>query len=248
MTVPRENAPKITIVFGIESNAAFFVACFVLICAMGWAVRDHRRRQLQLTTAEQEDHLYLAVLTIFFIICTMGAYFAFRRTTTQRLLDAYGEPLDAEIEEEILEKLLQYMPKETKDSDDADLFNLAMTTILTITFSAGGYFMLQRIAGGLLSPVSLTAKDPRPLMFPTAYATARSPTPARSVGRSVRSSRSAASSMASNTSKASFTNLQRTRSSVNKSTSSRKSQQKSRKDQSQSQGQSQGQSWHASSY
>ena len=144
-----ENVPKISIVFGIESNTAFFVAVFVLMCALAWAIRDHRRRQLEMATAEQEDHLYLAVLTILFIICTMGAYYAFRRTTAQRLLNVAGQPMEKQIEEEIAEKLRLQLPDKLKDRDDKDLFYMAMAAIFITVLGVGGYFIWMKRAANM---------------------------------------------------------------------------------------------------
>jgi hypothetical protein len=61
---------------------AFLVAIFILLCALAWALRDHRKRLLDLATEEQEDRLYLTVLAILFVVCTMGSYFAFNQTRT----------------------------------------------------------------------------------------------------------------------------------------------------------------------
>ncbi len=160
--MPTENVPKITIVFGIESNTAFFVACFVLMCALAWAIRDHRRRQLEMATAEQEDHLYLAVLSILFIICTMGAYYAFKRTTAQRLLDVYGQPMEAQIEEEIAERLREYLPDKLKDRDDKDLFMMALAAIFIITLAIGGYFIWMKRAACVQTQYPSGTAEPAP--------------------------------------------------------------------------------------
>jgi len=50
-----------------------------MACALGWALRDHRRRLLELASEEQEDRLYMTVLGIVFCVCCMGAYFSFNR-------------------------------------------------------------------------------------------------------------------------------------------------------------------------
>ena len=50
------------------------------MCSLAWALRDHRRRLLELATEEQEDRLYLTVLAILFVVCMIGSYFAFNRT------------------------------------------------------------------------------------------------------------------------------------------------------------------------
>jgi len=141
------ETPRISIIFGIESNTAFFVACFVLMCALAWAIRDHRRRQLEMSTAEQEDHLYLAVLSILFIVCTMAAYYAFRRSTSQRLLDVYGQPMEEQIQAEIADRLREYLPDQLKDRDDRDLFYMALAAIFITTLGVGSYFVWMRRAG-----------------------------------------------------------------------------------------------------
>jgi len=156
------ETPRISIIFGIESNTAFFVACFVLMCALAWAIRDHRRRQLEMATAEQEDHLYLSVLSVLFIgmrsvkerfsnlcllaVCTMGAYYAFRRSTGQRLLNVYGQPMEEQIQAEIADKLRAYLPDNLRDRDDKDLFYMALAAIFVSVLGVGGYFVYMRKA------------------------------------------------------------------------------------------------------
>ena len=77
----EEEVPSFALHFSFQSNMAFMVAVFIMVCALGWALRDHRRRLLEMATEEQEDHLYLAVLGILFCVCTLGSYYAFNRTS-----------------------------------------------------------------------------------------------------------------------------------------------------------------------
>jgi len=74
-----EEIPSFAFKMSFQSNMAFLVAIFVMACALGWALRDHRRRLLELASEEQEDRLYVAILAVLFSICTMGAYFSFNR-------------------------------------------------------------------------------------------------------------------------------------------------------------------------
>ncbi len=141
----KEHVPKITVLFGVESNTAFLVACFVFICAVTWAVRDHYRRQTQMTAQEQADKLYLAGLSILFIMSTMGAYFAFRRSTAQKILDEYGEPMEERIEDEIVNRILGMLPDRFQDTKDEDLFNMTLMAIFTCTLGFGSYLVWQRI-------------------------------------------------------------------------------------------------------
>ena len=77
----QEEVPSFALHFSFQSNMAFMVALFIMVCALGWALRDHRRRLLEMATEEQEDRLYLAILGILFCVCAMGSYFAFNRTS-----------------------------------------------------------------------------------------------------------------------------------------------------------------------
>ncbi len=80
MHFEREETPSFNVKFSFQSNMSFLVAIFITSCALGWALRDHRRRQLDLATEEQEDRLYLGVLVILFCVCSMGAFYSFNRT------------------------------------------------------------------------------------------------------------------------------------------------------------------------
>ncbi len=82
----EEEIPSFALRFSFQANMAFMVAFFILSSALAWAIRDHRRRLLELATEQQEDRLYLTILAILFIICTMGSYYAFNRTI-QRMED-----------------------------------------------------------------------------------------------------------------------------------------------------------------
>ncbi len=102
------DAPKISLDIDFESNHAFFFAIFVLLVAMGWAIRDHRRRKMEVTVAEQEDRLYMAVLSILFLICIFGSYYAFRRQVSTKINTMTDAPrLQRRIEESVAEKIRQ---------------------------------------------------------------------------------------------------------------------------------------------
>ncbi len=75
----EEEIPSFALKFSFQANMAFLIAVFILSCALAWALRDHRRRLLELATEEQEDRLYLTVLGILFCVCMMGSYYAFNR-------------------------------------------------------------------------------------------------------------------------------------------------------------------------
>ncbi len=81
LKLQEEEIPSFALHFSFQSNMAFMVAVFVLSSALGWALRDHRRRLLEIATEEQEDRLYLTILGILFCVCTMGSYYAFNRTS-----------------------------------------------------------------------------------------------------------------------------------------------------------------------
>ncbi len=79
----EEEIPSFAFKFSFQANMAFLVATFILCCALAWALRDHRRRLLELATEQQEDRLYLTILAILFIVCTMGSYYAFNRSVAR---------------------------------------------------------------------------------------------------------------------------------------------------------------------
>jgi len=102
----NEDAPKIALDLDFESNHAFFFAVFVLICTVGWAIRDHRRRNLEVMVAQQEDRLYMTILTILFVICIFGSYYAFRRQISAKIFDPLEVPMmQRRLEEAMAEKL-----------------------------------------------------------------------------------------------------------------------------------------------
>ncbi len=74
-----EETPSFNFKMSFQSNLAFLVAIFILFCCLAWALRDHRRRLLELATEEQEDRLYLTIIFILFLICAMGSYYAFNK-------------------------------------------------------------------------------------------------------------------------------------------------------------------------
>ena len=113
------DAPKIALDIDFESNHAFFFAIFVLLCAMAWAIRDHRRRNLEAMVAQTEDKLYIGVLTILFTICLFGSYYAFRRQVSGRLTDMTDQPvLQRRIEEAVAERLRSADMEEEELAED----------------------------------------------------------------------------------------------------------------------------------
>jgi hypothetical protein len=106
-----EEVPSFALRFSFQSNMAFMLAIFIMMLALGWALRDHRRRLLELASEEQEDRLYLGILGILFAMTSMGSYYAFNQTT----VDTSGKvttlnPMVAEIVK-IMRTLLHTMDK-----------------------------------------------------------------------------------------------------------------------------------------
>ncbi len=86
MHLTEEEVPSFQLKFSFQSNMAFMIAVFILSCALAWAIRDHRRRLIEISSEEQEDRLYLVVLAVLFLVCIMGSYYAFNKTK----LDSQG--------------------------------------------------------------------------------------------------------------------------------------------------------------
>ena len=80
MATYPEETPSFALKFSLQSNMAFLVAAFILAVALAWALRDHRRRLLELASEEQEDRLYITILLILFTVSLTGSYFAFNKT------------------------------------------------------------------------------------------------------------------------------------------------------------------------
>ena len=140
ITTMGSDAPKFLVRMTFESNTAFFVAIFVLICGIAWGLRDHRRRQLELATEEQEDRLYMAVLAGMFLICTIGAYQVFRKQKLMREYEGQGHlvPIDKLIDKKVEEIMDNVMHRKAGsiiwvEDDDEDfryfLMGLGLTTI-----------------------------------------------------------------------------------------------------------------------
>jgi len=109
--VYAEEIPSFALKFSFQSNMAFLLAILILALALGWALRDHRRRQLELATEEQEDRLYLTVLGVLFCVTSMGSYFAFNKTgvdTSGKMVS--HNPLVSEVVQGVRE-LLHMMDK-----------------------------------------------------------------------------------------------------------------------------------------
>jgi len=131
------DAPKFLMRMTFESNTAFFVAIFILICFVAWGLRDHRRRQLELATEEQEDRLYMALLSGMFTACTVGAYSIFRKQKLKREYEGQGHlvPIDKLVDkkvEAIMDKVLGRQSTIFTDVDDEDfrffVYGLGATT------------------------------------------------------------------------------------------------------------------------
>ena len=132
------DAPKIALDIDFESNHAFFFAIFVLLCAMAWAIRDHRRRNLEAMVAQTEDKLYIGVLTILFTICLFGSYYAFRRQVSSRITDMTDQPvLQRRIEEAVAEKLRNADREEAELAEDP----LRMAFVLLAGACIAGVFL-----------------------------------------------------------------------------------------------------------
>ncbi len=86
MHLTDEEVPSFQLKFSFQSNMAFMIAVFILSCALAWAIRDHRRRLIEISSEEQEDRLYLVILAVLFLVCIMGSYYAFNKTK----LDSQG--------------------------------------------------------------------------------------------------------------------------------------------------------------
>jgi len=100
------DAPKIALDVDFESNHAFFFALFVLLCALGWAMRDHKRRKNEIFLAQQEDRLFSIILAILSSICLFGSYYALRRQVSGKLFDPHQQLImQKRIEEAVSEKL-----------------------------------------------------------------------------------------------------------------------------------------------
>lgn len=146
----NEDAPKISLDVDFESNHAFFFALFVLLCAMGWAIRDHRRRNLEVMVAQAEDRLYMGVLSILFAICIFGSYYAFRRQVSGRLQDLTTQPvLQRRIEEAVAEKIRDAELEEAEmETDPVRIaFVLAGGTAIAGVFLFILWFVAKRGAG-----------------------------------------------------------------------------------------------------
>ncbi len=130
------DAPKIALDVDFESNHAFFFAIFVLLCAMGWAIRDHRRRNMEVMVAQQEDRLYMGVLSILFMICIFGSYYAFRRQVSARVDSMFDSPrLQRRLEEAVAEKLRKAELEEAEMESDP----------VRIAFVVGGGFAIAAV-------------------------------------------------------------------------------------------------------
>ncbi len=134
------DAPKISLDIDFESNHAFFFAFFVLLCAMGWAIRDHRRRKLEAMVSQQEDRLYMAVLSILFLICILGSYYAFRRQVSSKVELFESPRLQRRIEEVIAEKLRKAELEEAELQNDP--IRIAFIVVGGLAFAGMFLFVL----------------------------------------------------------------------------------------------------------
>ncbi len=138
-----EDAPKFMMRMTFESNTAFFVAIFVLVCGIAWGLRDHRRRQLELATEEQEDRLYMSVLVCMFCLCTIGAYSAFKKQKPPKEYEGQGKlvPIDRLVQGKVEEIIGNVMTdrkanlvwREDRDNDIVYFFlGLGITSLLLL--------------------------------------------------------------------------------------------------------------------
>jgi len=143
----NEDAPKIALDLDFESNHAFFFAIFVLLCTVGWAMRDHRRRNLEVMVAQQEDRLYMTILSILFVICIFGSYYAFRRQISAKIFDPLEVPMMQRRLEEAMAQKLQDAEMEYLQLEDDPLriiFILAGGACIASVFLLLLWFFAQR--------------------------------------------------------------------------------------------------------
>ena len=137
------DTPKFLVRLTFESNTAFFIAIFILICGVAWGLRDHRRRQLEIATEEHEDRLYFIVLTGMFLMCVIGAYNIFRKQKLMREYEGKGHlvPIDQLINKKV-DQIMQHVSarksRDTiyQDEDDDDfwyfMLGLGMTSVVLL--------------------------------------------------------------------------------------------------------------------
>ncbi len=72
-----DDVPSFSLKFSFQANMVFLLSMFIMALALGWALRDHKRRLLELATEEQEDRLYLTIIGILFVVTSLGSFYAF---------------------------------------------------------------------------------------------------------------------------------------------------------------------------
>jgi len=136
-TMGGVTPPKFLIKANFESNAAFFVAMFCLIAFIAWALRDHRRRRLELITEEHEDRVFLALLSGMFVACTSVVYQVFRKQKLKREYEGQGHlvPINKMVDEKvdsIMDTVYKRKIKVEVDNTDEDfrffMYGLGATT------------------------------------------------------------------------------------------------------------------------
>ncbi len=79
MRLFTEDVPSFAFKCSFQANMVFLLSMFVMVLALGWALRDHKRRLLELATDQQEDRLYLTILGILFVVTSLGSFFTFNK-------------------------------------------------------------------------------------------------------------------------------------------------------------------------
>jgi hypothetical protein len=166
----HSEAPKFLIKATFESNTAFFVAIFCLISFVAWGLRDHRRRQLELATEEQEDRLYMTLLSGMFTACTAGAYQIFRKQKLKREYEGQGHlvPIEQMVDkkvDEIMDTVLRRASAGTIYTDEDEDFRFFMYGLMaTATVLVFGWLLTRtgHIPKATQQPSRGTAHDDRP--------------------------------------------------------------------------------------
>ena len=69
--------PRVAFGLDLQASLPFFMATLVLCVGLTWIIRDFRRREYEQRMAEMEDRVFLAGLTIFFLISLGSAFYFF---------------------------------------------------------------------------------------------------------------------------------------------------------------------------
>ncbi len=85
-----EDVPSFSLKFSFQANMVFLLSVFIMSLALGWALRDHKRRLLELAAEQQEDRLYLTVLGVLFIFTTLGSFYTFNKPVDTLEKDSFS--------------------------------------------------------------------------------------------------------------------------------------------------------------